>query len=69
MGLVSQGSATRVASLPENKGKPRSKWMYNGEPWSKRNLQTARVAEIQFLPRTIVITSVPAKKVAKKRKK
>jgi hypothetical protein len=27
MGIVSQGSATRVGSLPENKGKPRSKWM------------------------------------------
>lgn len=69
MGLVSQGSATRVSSLPENKGKPRSKWMYNGEPWSKRSLETARVAEIQFLPRTVIVTSVPAKKVTKKRKK
>jgi hypothetical protein len=69
MGIVSQGSATRVSSLPENKNKPRSQWMYNGEPWSKRNLQTARVAEIQFLPRTIIVTSVPAKKVTKKRKK
>ena len=69
MGLVTQGSATRVGTLPENKGKPRSDWRYNGEPWSKRYLQTARVAEIQFLPRTIVLTSVPAKKVTKKRKK
>lgn len=69
MGIVSQGSATRVASLPENKGKPRSKWMYKGEPWAKRKLDTARVAEIQFLPRTVVVTSVPAKKVTKKRKK
>jgi hypothetical protein len=47
--------------------------MYNGDPWSKRRLETARVAEIRFLPRTIVITSVPtdkpAKKPAKKRKK
>ena len=69
MGLVSQGSATRVSSLPENKGKPRSKWMYKGEPWAKRKLDTARVAEIQFLPRTVIVTSVPAKKPAKKRKK
>jgi hypothetical protein len=69
MGLVSQGSATRVSSLPENKGKSREEWMYNGEPWSKRRLETARVAEIRFLPRTIVITSVPSKKPAKKRKK
>jgi len=69
IGIVSQGSATRVGSLPENKGKPRSKWMYKGEPWSKRKLETARVAEIQFLPRTVVVTSVPAKKVIKKRKK
>jgi len=73
MGLVSQGSATRVGSLPENKGKPRSKWQYKGEPWAKRNLDTTRVAEIQFLPRTVVVTSVPAKvtpkKTSKKRKK
>jgi hypothetical protein len=69
MGIVSQGSATRVGSLPENKNKPRSQWMYNGEPWSKRNLQTARVAEIQFLPRTIIVTSGTAKKVTKKRTK
>jgi hypothetical protein len=69
MGIVSQGSATRVGSLPENKDKPREEWMYNGEPWSKRRLETARVAEIQFLPRTIIVTSVPAKKVTKKRKK
>jgi hypothetical protein len=69
MGLVSQGSATRVGSLPENKGKPRSKWMYNGEPWSKRKLETARVAEIQFLPRTVIVTSGIAKKVTKKRTK
>ena len=69
MGIVSQGSATRVGSLPENKGKPRSKWMYNGEPWSKRKLETARVAEIQFLPRTVIVTSGIAKKVTKKRTK
>lgn len=69
MGLVSQGSATRVGSLPENKGKPRSKWQYKGEPWAKRKLDTARVAEIQFLPRTVVVTSVPAKAAPKKRKK
>lgn len=69
MGLVSQGSATRVGSLPENKGKPRSKWQYNGEPWSKRNLETARVAEIQFLPHTVIITSGQIKPTGKKRKK
>lgn len=69
MGLVSQGSATRVGSLPENRGKPRSKWQYNGEPWSKRKLETARVAEIQFLPKTVIITSGQVKKTAKKRKK
>ena len=69
MGLVSQGSSTRVGSLPENKGKPRSKWMYKGEPWAKRKLDTARVAEIQFLPRTVIVTSGIAKKVTKKRTK
>ncbi|NBV34523.1 MAG: hypothetical protein EBR81_12235 [Proteobacteria bacterium] len=69
MGLVSQGSATRVGSLPENKDKPREQWMYNGEPWSKRRLETARVAEIQFLPRTVIVTSGTAKKAIKKRKK
>lgn len=69
MGIVSQGSATRVGSLPENKGKPRSKWMYKGEPWAKRKLDTARVAEIQFLPRTVIVTSGTAKKVTKKRTK
>jgi hypothetical protein len=69
MGIVSQGSATRVGSLPENKGKPRSKWMYKGEPWAKRKLDTARVAEIQFLPRTVIVTSGIAKKVTKKRTK
>jgi hypothetical protein len=69
MGLVSQGSATRVSSLPENKDKPQEEWMYKGEPWAKRKLETARVAEIQFLPRTVIVTSVPAKKPAKKRKK
>ena len=69
MGIVTQGSATRVGSLPENKGNPREDWMYNGVPWSKRKLETARVAEIQFLPRTVIVTSVPAKKPAKKRKK
>jgi len=69
MGLVSQGSATRVGSLPENKDKPREEWMYNGEPWSKRRLETARVAEIQFLPRTVIVTSGIAKKTTKKRTK
>ena len=69
MGIVSQGSATRVGSLPENKGKPRSKWMYKGEPWAKRKLDTARVEEIQFLPRTVIVTSGTAKKAIKKRKK
>jgi hypothetical protein len=69
MGIVSQGSATRVGSLPENKDKPIEEWMYNGEPWSKRRLETARVAEIQFLPRTIIVTSGTAKKAIKKRKK
>jgi hypothetical protein len=43
--------------------------MYNGEPWSKRKLETARVAEIQFLPRTVIVTSGIANKTTKKRTK
>jgi hypothetical protein len=43
--------------------------MYKGEPWAKRKLDTARVAEIQFLPRTVIVTSGVAKKVTKKRTK
>lgn len=51
MGLVSQGSASRVAKA--NVGKPRSKWKWRGGPWHKRNLPVARVAAVEIQPRLI----------------
>lgn len=52
LGLVSAGSAQRVAKV--NKGKAISKWQWRGGPWYKRDLykqgQIARIAEVKIQP-------------------
>ena len=52
LGLVSQGSAQRVAKV--NKGKAISKWQWRGGPWYKRDLykagQVARISEVRVQP-------------------
>ncbi|NBO56730.1 MAG: hypothetical protein EBU84_19535, partial [Actinobacteria bacterium] len=56
-GLVSRGSAKRVGSLPENRGKPMKKWTRRGKPWVKRTYSVTRVAKIEVLPRLVRVTS------------
>ena len=58
-GLVSRGSAKRVGSLPENRGKPQSKWTRRGKPWVKRKYQVARVASITIMPTVQRVTNKP----------
>lgn len=52
LGLVSAGSAQRVAKV--NKGRAISKWQWRGGPWYKRDLykqgQIARIAEVKVQP-------------------
>jgi hypothetical protein len=58
-GLVSRGSARRVGSLPENKGKPQSKWTRRGKPWVKRKYNVARVSSVTIMPTVQRVTNKP----------
>lgn len=49
LGLVSQGSASRVAKLSHNRGLARSEWKNkNGERWFGANLKPAKIKAVQF---------------------
>lgn len=47
-GLVSQGSARRVAKA--NVGRKRKDWQWRGGPWYKRDMQVARVKRVEVQP-------------------
>jgi len=52
LGVVSSGSASRVAKA--NAGKPIGRWQWRGGPWHKRDLykagQVARISEVKVQP-------------------
>lgn len=49
LGLVSQGSAARVAKLSQNRGLARDKWRNkNGERWFGAKLKPAKIKAVQF---------------------
>lgn len=49
LGLVSQGSASRVAKLSHNRGLARSNWRNkNGERWFGANLKPVKIKRVQF---------------------
>lgn len=59
LGVVSQGSASRVSRSPENKGKPVSRWRWRGGPWHKRDLyktgKVARVSRVEVQPYLVTV--------------
>ena len=58
-GLVSRGSARHVGALPENQGKPQSKWTRRDKPWYKRKYDVARVSSITIMPTVQKVTNKP----------
>jgi hypothetical protein len=49
LGMVSQGSASRVSKLSQNRGLARSKWTNkNGERWFGATLKPAKIKTAQF---------------------
>lgn len=63
LGLVSQGSASRVAKF--NRGLPPSQWQWRGGPWNKRDLyedgRIARISEVRIQSSLIRVGKRPKK--------